>query len=141
MKTPLPQRASAAVALPVVLFIVLAVASLGISGCYAANGRLEEEFSKGYEAGQAAAEARLLGDQDSITGEEAQGVLAAIGEGRAQRFELKEYTLEADICQVYGTLELNDGNTLYVSLLLEKNGGLWRITQLGQASPEEVPPQ
>jgi len=141
MKIPLLQRASAAVALPVVLFVILTVACLGLSGCYASNGRLEEEFSRGYEAGKAAAEANLLGDQDGLTGEEAQGVLAAIGEGRAWKFELKEYTIEGDVCQAYGNLELRDGNTMYVSLLLEKSDGLWRITQLGQAGPEEGPPQ
>jgi hypothetical protein len=117
----------------------LIASCLFCSGCYAGDGRLEEEFSKGYEAGEAAARARLAGDEDSLVGEEAQEVLAAIGEGRAADFVLKEYTIEGDTCRAYGTMAMSDGSTMNVSVLLEKNDGVWRISELGQAAPEEGP--
>ncbi|MEW6554201.1 MAG: hypothetical protein AB1384_07950 [Actinomycetota bacterium] len=135
-KTPPSSRLALAVS-GCLLALVLTAVSLLCTGCFAGDGRLEEEFSKGYAAGEAAARAELVGDEESLVGEEAQGVLAAIGEGRAANFVLKEYTIEGDTCRAYGTMALNDGSTLYVSLLLEKNDGVWRVSALGQATPGE----
>ncbi len=135
-ETSSPSRGARAIPLCLLALVLIAV-FVFCSGCFAGNGRLEEEFSKGYAAGEAAAKAELVGNGDSLVGEEAQGVLAAIGEGRAANFVLKEFTIEGDTCRAYGTVALNDGSTLYVSLLLEKNDGIWQVSELGQASPAE----
>ena len=139
METTSPSKRSAYAVRICLLAVILTAACLLCSGCFAGDGRLEEEFSKGYAAGEAAAQAKLVGNGEGIVGEEAQGVLAAIGEGRAANFVLKEYTIEGDTCRAYGTMALNDGSTLYVSLLLEKNDGIWQVSELGQASPGEGP--
>jgi predicted small secreted protein len=135
-----PLRGARTVLLCMLAF-VLAAACLTLSGCFTDEGELEDEFSRGYAAGEAAARAQLVGDQESLASEESQGVLAAVGEGRAVNLELKEYTVEGDTCRAYGTMALNDGNTIYVSLLLEKKDGIWTITELGQASAGEEPRQ
>ena len=135
-EAPPPHRGRPAI-LPWLLATIFFAVCVACPGCYANNGRLEEEFSKGYAAGEAAVEARLLGNQESLAGEEAQGVLAAIGEGTAARFELSGYSIEGNTCRAYGTMVLSDGGTLYVSLFLEKEDGVWRVTELGQGSPGE----
>jgi hypothetical protein len=139
MNTTSPSSRGALIVPLCLLALILAATCLLFSGCFAGDGRLEEEFSKGYAAGEAAAQAKLVGNENSLVGEEAQGVLAAIGEGRATDFVLKEFTIEGDTCRAFGTVALNDGSTLYVSLLLEKNDGIWQVSELAQANPGEGP--
>jgi hypothetical protein len=100
------------------------------AGCWLQDNRMEEEFRKGYQAGQAAAEAESLENQNGMKGEEAQAILSQIGEGKGLRLEFREYSLQENRCQVYGLLHLADGSALDVYMVLEKRDGIWKIVEL-----------
>lgn len=111
-------------------FLLVAVASTIFAGCVLGEGRLEEEYSKGYQAGQAAAEAELNSSAGGLQGEEAQHLLSALGEGQVDRLEIREYSIEGDVCLVYGVQFLKDQTTRNFSLRLEKDGGVWKVAEL-----------
>lgn len=113
-----------------VLALLLLFACFALSGCWLRDNRMEEEFRKGYQAGQAAAEAASLENQNGMKGEEAQAILSQIGEGKGSLLEFREYSLQEDRCQVYGLLRLADGSALDVYMVLEKKDGIWKIVEL-----------
>lgn len=116
--------------LPTMVVALLLFACLAVAGCWLRDDRMEEEFRKGYQAGQAAAEAASLENQNGVKGEEAQAILSQVGEGRGLSLEFKEYSLQENRCQVYGLLHLADGTALDVYLVLEKRDGIWKIVEL-----------
>ncbi|MBC7248203.1 MAG: hypothetical protein H5T73_10570 [Actinobacteria bacterium] len=113
-----------------VLALLLLFACFAFAGCWLRDDRMEEEFRKGYQAGQAAAEAASLESRNGMEGEEAQALLSQIGEGKGSNLEFREYSLQEDRCQVYGLLHLADGSALDVYLVLEKKDGIWKIVEL-----------
>ncbi|GEM_PF-3612163 len=115
---------------PLLVALLLAFTCLAFAGCWLRDDRMEEEFRKGYQAGQAAAEAASLESQNGVEGEEAQAILSQVGEGKGLNLEFREYSLQEDRCQVYGLLHLADGTTLDVYLVLEKRDGIWKIVEL-----------
>jgi hypothetical protein len=91
---------------------------------------LQEEYRKGYEAGKAAEEARLSSSAEGLQSEEAQRILSALGEGQVERLEIKEYSVEENVCLIYGQQLLKDQTARPFSMRLEKVDGVWRVTEL-----------
>jgi len=120
------------------LAALLVVAALVfLAGCLESDSRMEEEYRKGYEAGKAATEAKMFSNGNGLTGEEAQNILSAVGEGKALRFEVREYSIEENACQAYGVLIMQDNSTKEFALVMERVNGIWRVTGLHEPGLEE----
>jgi pectate lyase len=120
-----------ALPLALILFVVIVFTC----GCFANDAKSEQEFSRGYEAGKAASEAKAM--DSTLAGKKAQEVLASIGEGRAARIEITQYAIEDNTCQAYGKLVMQDQSVREITIRMEKTGDIWQITGLDEPGVEE----